>query len=562
MAIMNEMKTLEFTLAPVQKFVSQARRTRDYWAGSYLLSYLTANAIKGVCNSGTKNNIRFLQIEKEPLLRAVIGGQIGSKEELSIASIPNHFTADCEDPVAAGKAGEKALRDAWQGIAAGVWDEVRTRLSESETLKKKLTELGSADLPPVWKRQIENLWEIYWVAGAQEGMNERKNWRYQFFIEEDGEVCTVCGERVVVFGEKQSRQEVRELWHGQDGIVKKINAKWPLALDNENTERLCAVCLIKRIYSHLAEKLFGWEVNTEFPTTHKFAELSGKDAQGEPFPYYALLRMDGDQIGIKLRDHPERQGEISDAITGFSHQVRKIVERNNGRVVYAGGDDVLAFLPMTKALVCAAELREEFIIQQRNLRKISLSISAAILILHKMSPLQSALADTAKLLDGIAKDGMGRNAFVVQVQKRNGPPLTVAKPWEKKGVSGEEPAGWIQTILDLTRTIFLALTREYSTGFLYKISALLEPFACIKDGSLSESDLIAVLTAEYLRNRELDWPSDYGQSEIWEEARKRMKRLYDLCKWEPRPEGNMQNQRFQTEAPQLLHFLASPEVKP
>ncbi|HHY62363.1 MAG TPA: hypothetical protein GYA11_05195, partial [Firmicutes bacterium] len=38
-------RILDFTIAPVQGFVGQARRTRDFWAGSYLISYLTAHAI-------------------------------------------------------------------------------------------------------------------------------------------------------------------------------------------------------------------------------------------------------------------------------------------------------------------------------------------------------------------------------------------------------------------------------------------------------------------------------------------------------------------------------------
>ncbi len=36
---------LQFTLGPVQGFVAQARRTRDFWAGSFLLSYLTGKAM-------------------------------------------------------------------------------------------------------------------------------------------------------------------------------------------------------------------------------------------------------------------------------------------------------------------------------------------------------------------------------------------------------------------------------------------------------------------------------------------------------------------------------------
>ena len=36
----NHQKYFHFTLGPVQSFVAQARRTRDFWAGSFLLSWL------------------------------------------------------------------------------------------------------------------------------------------------------------------------------------------------------------------------------------------------------------------------------------------------------------------------------------------------------------------------------------------------------------------------------------------------------------------------------------------------------------------------------------------
>lgn len=34
---MTDQTTFHFTLGPVQGFVAQARRTRDFWAGSFLL---------------------------------------------------------------------------------------------------------------------------------------------------------------------------------------------------------------------------------------------------------------------------------------------------------------------------------------------------------------------------------------------------------------------------------------------------------------------------------------------------------------------------------------------
>lgn len=47
------MRYFYFTLGPVQDFVSQARRTRDFWAGSFLLSWLSAVAMQSVKNQCT-----------------------------------------------------------------------------------------------------------------------------------------------------------------------------------------------------------------------------------------------------------------------------------------------------------------------------------------------------------------------------------------------------------------------------------------------------------------------------------------------------------------------------
>ncbi|MCB1813240.1 MAG: hypothetical protein KDK04_16180, partial [Candidatus Competibacteraceae bacterium] len=45
---MSEQKHFQFTLGPVQGFVAQARRTRDFWAGSFILSWLSGVAMRAV----------------------------------------------------------------------------------------------------------------------------------------------------------------------------------------------------------------------------------------------------------------------------------------------------------------------------------------------------------------------------------------------------------------------------------------------------------------------------------------------------------------------------------
>ena len=45
-------QTFQFTLGPVQGFVAQARRTRDFWAGSFILSWLSSVAIASIQKQG------------------------------------------------------------------------------------------------------------------------------------------------------------------------------------------------------------------------------------------------------------------------------------------------------------------------------------------------------------------------------------------------------------------------------------------------------------------------------------------------------------------------------
>jgi CRISPR-associated protein Cmr2 len=562
---MSELRTIEFSIAPVQSFVSQARRTRDYWAGSYLLSYLTAHAMWGV-SGGDPKVIRFPCIKEDSLWLAVSGflSKDGAQENGPlIASLPNRFTAVCADPVKAGKNGEKALWEAWERIVNGVWQEIRQFLPPG---------LNLTELPQVWKNQVDNLWEVYWVdEGLEtavtwgERMNQRKNWRKPLCWEERGEVCTVCGERVVAFGAGQSRGVVQQIWHeGTDSIRKAINNKWKLALEDGDRERLCSICLIKRIFPYIAMEVLGWGLKEQehFPSTHEFAVQLGKDEQGEPLkPYYAILLMDGDKLGQKLRDYPEKRESISRAMSEFSRKVPEIVEGEyNGRVVYAGGDDVLSFLPLHHALSCASALRNEFLHQQaeRDLEELAITISAAILMVHMMSPLQPILKVAHRLLDDVAKDGVGRDAFVLQVQKRNGPTLTVAKPWQIQNSAGGSN-DWPHEIIALSEAVFPAEARTYSARFLYKMAALLQPWGDGSDGCtpFDEEKAVKLMTSEYLSNRELEWSGEFAQKQIKEQ----IARLYQLSRWEKRSNGKAGNGELQTDTFELLHFLADMEVK-
>lgn len=119
---------------------------------------------------------------------------------------------------------------------------------------------------------------------------------------------------------------------------------------------------------------------------------------GEPPKYYAVLALDGDQIGKWLsgemtpavgqvltkqaadyfRQHvkidetekwlqsprplsPSYHLQFSEALANFGlYAARRIVEAHHGQLIYSGGDDVLAMLPADEAIACARGLRLAF----------------------------------------------------------------------------------------------------------------------------------------------------------------------------------------------------------
>lgn len=359
-------------------------------------------------------------------------------------------------------------------------------------------------------------------------------------------MCSMCGTRAVVIGSEESNRVARQTWRR---IATGLNRRWPLAVEEDGSERLCAVCLTKRLFPHLSDEAFGWPTSTSYPSTAYFAGLAGTDSHGDPLsPYYALLVMDGDSLGRQLSEHQDRVTEVSQALARFSARVVPIVEgAHQGRVVYAGGDDVLAFLPVDSALRCAQELK--CIYEECRPAGLTLTISAAVVYAHMKSPLQAALVSAHRLLDQVAKDAVGRNAFALRVEKGNGAAAVLAKPW----TSGDYD--WAQEVDKLSRELFAENTNASSSRFLYKVEELLVPFEQNASIALGPEDLVPLLTAEYLGNRELPIPSLVAKDEFRQQIEERMQFLCHVLSWEERKGNTAVTRGLQPRAVEVLRFL-------
>ena len=207
----------------------------------------------------------------------------------------------------------------------------------------------------------------------------------------------------------------------------------------------------------------------------KIRILSHPDRLGPPPTYYAVLMMDGDCLGQwlrgklspevlqsyhpklvayfkkkKLADHPGLKQPrpvtpafhmaISEALANFSlYFVPEIVEKYRGQLVYAGGDDVLALLPLETALHCAAELNETYQkpwekdqIEGQGIPRLLMgpraTMSAALVVAHFKDDLRSVL-QAARSAEKRAKSA-GRDVLQLVIRRRSGEHSAALCPWE------------------------------------------------------------------------------------------------------------------------------------
>lgn len=159
-----------------------------------------------------------------------------------------------------------------------------------------------------------------------------------------------------------------------------------------------------------------------------------------PQPYLVILSMDGDHMGKTLGalQDADQHKLFSETLASFAQvNVKRIVEEEHlGRVVYAGGDDVLALLPVRDALQAAEKLRSEFeevvaAIGIKNHKNERVTSSTGLAYVHHTHNLQDAVHAAISAQKEIAKEKYGRGALGVEFLRRSGEPRSMGHKWQR-----------------------------------------------------------------------------------------------------------------------------------
>ncbi|MBQ6971863.1 MAG: type III-B CRISPR-associated protein Cas10/Cmr2 [Synergistaceae bacterium] len=471
---------LQISVGPVQDFIAAARRTRDLWFGSNMLSEIAKAAAKSVKDSGGK--LIFPAPEKDE--------DLSPGSDLSVANVILAEFGD-SDGETLRAVSDKALEAA------------KSRLKVYADKVCKI--MGKYIVKDRWDSQLDDIIEFYsaWVPADGDYHSARRNVgrllaarkNIRDFNANDCKdrvpKSSLDGLRESVLIRNESDETLSDLPRGVSikpnealdaiGLIKRVPAggDWVfpsvsrVALDawiRTEGKEFCDDSYFMGMCEELADlgalsrarlpggvyDSFPYDGVIFLPDRHASIIEDSRDKgraktlcsniarylehKKPPEPYLAFICADGDKMGAALSamNTPDEHRKFSQSLSRFALKARDIISDNHGICVYTGGDDVMAFIPLGNALDCARSLYDLFKETMSDYPDVSLSVGIAAA--HAMENLEY-LFNFGREAESIAKKGVNnkavtqgndRNGLAISVRSRGNIPFTVREQWKAK----------------------------------------------------------------------------------------------------------------------------------
>jgi CRISPR-associated protein Cmr2 len=488
---------IEIAFGPVQDFIAAARRTADLWAGSRLLSEVARAAGQSLLADGAQliypaeervrnreshqsniSNVLLAQIDAadaqpaEIATRAIAAARrvLAHRGEDALKRHPNLrqdiFRAQLQDALEAYAAWAELPAEEDYRIS---YKKLKTAFAQRKNTRDFLP--FSNDGQPLPKNSFDGLRETV--------LPEEKHWRgkWRELRLNPGEQLDALGVLKRMIGREDEGKFTPLTRLAAHDWLEKVHQKSPDKLEGlrQAYEPLVKHGIATRVQGNqdvyrafpydaallYQERLQGAYAEAEEcddPQAAKDAlKLLEKTARpiwrqcGHPLPYAAILVADGDRMGkfVAAAQTAEHHKTLTRALAKFADEAIKICRDGSGQAIYAGGEDVMALLPLSAILTVPAALSKQFGEDIAALYAAPAELGHAeqaptlrvgVAIAHILQPLGTirdygdAAEKYAKGLSGTDQQG---NALGLRLHIRAGHVLSLRLPFQEKGEKAE-----------------------------------------------------------------------------------------------------------------------------
>lgn len=488
------------SIGPVQSMIAAARRSRDLWSGSWLLSELAKSCAKSLKEQDA--TLIFPYVENPSLLEMNSEFSVGNKLQVVIEAnstdeliriINQAKKATQARFLYEADAAIKQLDHATDDIRQKVWDAQKTNYleiqaawakidtSNNDGYKQAIQKASSAlaarkatrDFPPAATDPYDatRMLPKSSLDGAYETIlnkphNKLKTKTRTKLSLSDSEQLDCLGtikrlgfadivEQFTPFTRITADAWIEKLVE-EDIDLNTVKSIYEKLIELKVATRVKGNKGIYADFAYDAQLLYPYRLDAAIQEWKQVDDAIGDQLKllkqqllplwreyGQPYSYGVMLLADGDRMGelldkaTSLQEHQK----ITKALSDFAESVPDTMRAYSGHCIYAGGDDVLGFVPLDQAYDCSKRLSDDFkarLLDVSNDLGVDKSptLSVGLAVCHIMTPM-SVIRDLANQAEKHAKGdhikddiSKRRNALSLLLSVRSGNDVHVRYQWD------------------------------------------------------------------------------------------------------------------------------------
>lgn len=455
-------------IGPVFDFVRHCRKTKDYWAASFLFSYFMAQVANRVEAEGAEVFLPYLK--DNPM--------VTGKGNIDAGSVPDqlYFLLNAEN--------KEKIRVLLKTVIKNIIDYLKPKIEEAIKEKERKTVFLNAG-------EVNEFFNFFYIIHPIKKDHPTHEEYYDEFIEAERKIRMRAAFRP--FEQSTSSLPINK-WEKCNlcGDRKKVHEIEKIDSDSTflSVERICSVCLLKRYLPEAAKDInvniiaptgdyryestsdialrpikeciekADEEIKNEYNKFINECKNESKDidlSEGRYFydpdfrnkftgwkkkivekypektelkwlnrPFYAIVYMDGDNMGDVLKQNANNFqpyiSKVSKLLSKFLNGVNKIITDHCGQLIFAGGEDVIFVIHPEYLLDCINELQKEYnaLFTKEELTKSmadKFTLSAGAIACYHKYPLSEAIRRAGVMLKDHAKKHKGKNATAISLIK-------------------------------------------------------------------------------------------------------------------------------------------------